>query len=137
MVTSPLTWRPDLNIPMELKYTKTHEWVRIGGDTVTVGITDYAQSELGDIVYVDLPTVGQNLAMGLRMASIESVKTVSEVYSPVSGVVMDANRNLTSKSESVNNDPYEDGWIAKIKMHNTNEIDLLLTAEAYEATLDV
>jgi glycine cleavage system H protein len=120
---------------LELKYTKTHEWVRIGGETVTVGITDYAQSELGDIVYIDLPTVGQSVAMGVPMASIESVKTVSEVYAPVSGEVMDTNKNLAAKSETVNNDPYEDGWIAKIKMHNTNEIDLLMTADHYEATI--
>ncbi|MEX2243104.1 MAG: glycine cleavage system protein GcvH [Fimbriimonadaceae bacterium] len=120
---------------MELKYTKTHEWVRIGGESVTVGITDYAQSELGDIVYVDLPTVGQNVAMGMPMASIESVKTVSEVYAPISGEVMDTNKNLAAKSETVNNDPYEDGWIVKIKMLNSNELDLLMTADHYEATL--
>lgn len=124
-----------MNIPLELKYTKTHEWVRIGGESVTVGITDYAQSELGDIVYVDLPTVGQSVAMGMPMASIESVKTVSEVYAPVSGEVMDTNKNLAAKSETVNNDPYEDGWIVKIKMLNSNELDLLMTAEHYEATL--
>ena len=124
-----------MNIPLELKYTKTHEWVRIGGETVTVGITDYAQSELGDIVYVDLPTVGQNVAMGMPMASIESVKTVSEVYAPISGEVMDTNKNLAAKSETVNNDPYEDGWIVKIKMLNSNELDLLMTADHYEATI--
>lgn len=124
-----------MNIPLELKYTKTHEWVRIGGESVTVGITDYAQSELGDIVYVDLPTVGQNVAMGMPMASIESVKTVSEVYAPISGEVMDTNKNLAAKSETVNNDPYEDGWIVKIKMLNSNELDLLMTADHYEATL--
>jgi glycine cleavage system H protein len=120
---------------LELKYTKTHEWVRIGGETVTVGITDYAQSELGDIVYVDLPTVGQNVAMGSPMASIESVKTVSEVYAPISGEVMDTNKNLAAKSETVNNDPYDDGWLVKIKMLNSNELDLLMTADHYEATI--
>lgn len=124
-----------MNIPLELKYTKTHEWVRIGGESVTVGITDYAQSELGDIVYIDLPTVGQSVAMGVPMASIESVKTVSEVYAPVSGEVMDTNKNLAAKSETVNNDPYDDGWLVKIKMLNSNELDLLMTADHYEATL--
>ena len=124
-----------MNIPLELKYTKTHEWVRIGGESVTVGITDYAQSELGDIVYIDLPTVGQSVAMGTPMASIESVKTVSEVYAPVSGEVMDTNKNLAAKSETVNNDPYDDGWLVKIKMLNSNELDLLMTADHYEATL--
>jgi glycine cleavage system H protein len=124
-----------VNIPLELKYTKTHEWVRIGGESVTVGITDYAQSELGDIVYIDLPTVGQSVAMGVPMASIESVKTVSEVYAPVSGEVMDTNKNLAAKSETVNNDPYDDGWLVKIKMLNSNELDLLMTADHYEATL--
>jgi len=124
-----------VNIPLELKYTKTHEWVRIGGESVTVGITDYAQSELGDIVYIDLPTVGQSVAMGTPMASIESVKTVSEVYAPVSGEVMDTNKNLAAKSETVNNDPYDDGWLVKIKMLNSNELDLLMTADHYEATL--
>lgn len=104
------------NIPADLKYTKTHEWVRVEGDVATIGITDFAQSELGDIVFVELPNVGRSLSAGDTFGSIESVKTVGDVYAPVSGEVLEANEALAAQSELVNSDPYGKGYLVKIRL---------------------
>jgi len=120
------------NIPSDLKYAKSHEWVRVEGDVATIGITDFAQSELGDVVYVDLPAAGKVLAIGDIFGSVESVKTVSDLYSPVAGEVVESNSLLTSASENVNTDPYGDGWMVKIKI-TASIPDSLLDAEAYGA----
>jgi glycine cleavage system H protein len=123
-----------VNVPADLKYTKTHEWVRLEGDTATVGITDHAQSELGDIVFVDLPTPGRALKPGETFGSVESVKTVSDVYSPVAGEVLEANETLGAQSELVNTDPYGSGWLVKIKVSEPPEG--LLDADGYLTFLD-
>jgi len=115
----------------DLKYTKTHEWVRLEGDVATVGITDFAQSELGDIVYVDLPTVGRTVSSGDSLGSIESVKTVSDFYAPVSGTVTDVNPALGAQSELVNSDPYEKGYLIKIQLTDPSSADALLTSSQY------
>lgn len=120
------------NIPSDLKYTKSHEWVRVEGDVATIGITDFAQSELGDVVYVDLPTVGKALAVGDIFGSVESVKTVSDLYAPVPGEVVEVNSALANASENVNSDPYGDGWMIKIKLTASLPGDLM-DAEAYGA----
>ncbi|MDH4389710.1 MAG: glycine cleavage system protein GcvH [Fimbriimonas sp.] len=104
------------NIPADLKYTESHEWVRVDGDVATIGITDHAQSELGDVVYVDLPTVGKSLAIGETFGSVESVKTVSDLYAPVAGEVIEVNGELASASELVNSDPYGQGFMIKIRL---------------------
>lgn len=120
------------NIPSDLKYTKSHEWVRVEGDVATIGITDFAQSELGDVVYVDLPTVGKALAVGDIFGSVESVKTVSDLYAPVPGEVVEVNSALANASENVNSDPYGDGWMIKIKLTASLPGDLM-DSEAYGA----
>lgn len=122
-----------MNVPGDLKYTKSHEWVRIEGDTATIGITDHAQSELGDIVFVDLPNEGRQLGAEEVFGSVESVKAVSDIYSPVSGEVVEANGTLGAQSELVNSDPYGQGWLIKVKL--SGEPEGLLTASEYEATL--
>lgn len=122
-----------MNVPAELKYTKSHEWIRIDGDTATVGITDHAQSELGDIVFVELPSVGQSLVQNQTFGSVESVKTVSDVYAPIAGTVTEFNSKVGSQSEVMNSDPYGDGWLIKIKMANPADADSLLDAQAYSA----
>jgi glycine cleavage system H protein len=104
------------NIPADLKYTESHEWVRIEGDVATIGITDHAQSELGDVVYVDLPSVGKTLAIGETFGSVESVKTVSDLYAPVAGEVIEINGELAAASELVNSDPYGQGFMIKIRL---------------------
>ncbi len=104
------------NIPADLKYTESHEWVRVEGDVATIGITDHAQSELGDVVYVDLPSVGKTLAIGDTFGSVESVKTVSDLYAPVAGEVIEVNGELASASELVNSDPYGQGFMIKIRL---------------------
>lgn len=119
------------NIPSDLKYVQSHEWVRIEGDTAVIGITDFAQSELGDVVYADLPTVGRILAAGDSFGSVESVKTVSDVYAPVSGEVVEVNEALGAQSELINSDPYDKGYLIKIKLSNPSEVDALLDAAAY------
>ena len=124
-----------MNVPSELKYTKTHEWVRVEGDIATIGITDHAQAELGDIVFVELPSPGRVLAQGASFGSVESVKTVSDAYAPVAGEVTEVNAALGSQSELVNSDPYGAGWILKIKMSNPDEANGLLDAVAYGASL--
>lgn len=118
------------NIPADLKYTKTHEWVRIEGDVATIGISDFAQSELGDVVFVELPNVGRSLAVGDTFGSIESVKTVSDVYSPVAGEVIEINEALGSQSELVNSDPYGKGYLVKVRMGDGDAAGLL-SAEEY------
>ncbi len=118
-------------VPEELKYTKEHEWVKVDGDVAIVGITDYAQSELGDIVYVELPEVGRKVEKGEAVATIEAVKTAADVYAPVSGEVIEVNSALEEHAELVNKDPYGEGWIVKIKMSNPDELNELLSAEEY------
>lgn len=121
------------NVPADLKYTKTHEWVRVEGDVATIGITDFAQSELGDVVYVDLPNVGRVLASGDSFGSVESVKTVSDVYAPVGGEVTEANALLGSQSELMNSDPYGKGFLVKIRLADPSQVDNLLDAAGYSA----
>ncbi|MFN9595447.1 MAG: glycine cleavage system protein GcvH [Bacteroidota bacterium] len=122
-----------MNFPADLKYTKDHEWVRIDGDTATVGITDFAQSELGDIVYVDVNTVGDNIEKEAVFGTVEAVKTVSDLFMPISGEILELNDGLESAPETVNKDPYGDGWMIKIRLSNPAEIDALLSADAYMA----
>jgi glycine cleavage system H protein len=120
------------NCPDDLQYTKDHEWVRISGDKGTVGITEYAQESLGDVVYVELPKVGEHFNAHDPFGSVESVKAVSELYIPVSGDVLKVNEALTDKPELVNSDPYTDGWMIEIKIDKKSDIDRLLSAAEYE-----
>ena len=122
-------------VPEDLFYTKDHEWARIEGDVAYVGITDYAQGELGDIVYLDVPTVGEMLSAGEKFGDIEAVKTVAEAYMPVSGEVVEFNDALESAPELVNASPYEEGWIIKIKFSDPSEFDTLLKAEEYKESV--
>jgi glycine cleavage system H protein len=121
------------NIPPDLKYASTHEWIRVEGDVATIGITDHAQSELGDVVYVDLPTVGRVLAMGDAFGSVESVKTVSDVYAPVGGEVIEVNDVLSAQSELMNTDPYGRGYLIKMRLADVSDLAQLLDADAYAA----
>lgn len=121
-----------MNIPSELKYTKDHEWIKIDGDTATVGITDFAQSELGDIVYVDVDTLDDTVEQDEVFGTVEAVKTVSDLFMPLTGEVIEFNEALEDSPESVNKDPYGDGWMIKIKLSDTGQIDSLLDAEAYK-----
>jgi glycine cleavage system H protein len=123
------------NVPADLKYTNSHEWVRVDGDVATIGITDYAQSELGDIVYVDLPTQGRVLNSGDSFGSVESVKTVSDAYTPVSGEVVEVNDALGAQSELLNSDPYGKGWMVKIRLSDPSQTGSLLDSDAYAGTL--
>ncbi|NLW59405.1 MAG: glycine cleavage system protein GcvH [Firmicutes bacterium] len=118
-------------VPSDLKYTSEHEWVRVEGDRATVGITDYAQKELGDVVYVDLPAVGEKIKAKAEMGSVESVKAVSDIYAPLTGEIMAVNEELQFNPELVNQDPYGKGWIAEIEIANPEELQKLLTAEEY------
>jgi glycine cleavage system H protein len=120
-----------MNIPAELKFTKDHEWVRIEGDTATIGITDFAQSELGDIVFVEIETEGETLDKEEIFGSIEAVKTVSDLFMPISGEIAEFNDSLEASPEVVNNDPYGDGWMVKVTISDTSELEDLLSAEAY------
>jgi len=123
--------------PADLKYTKSHEWVRDAGDgTVTLGITDHAQAALGDLVFVEVPEVGRKLAVGDACAVVESVKAASDVYCPVSGEVVEANEGLADAPEKVNDAPYGDGWLIKIRLDDDSVMDALLDPAAYAATLD-
>ena len=122
-----------MNIPSDLKYSKSHEWVRVEGGTGTVGVTDFAQHELGDIVYVELPEVGRKVKAGETMGTIESVKAVSEVYAPVSGTIAEVNGALSDAPETVNKDPHGAGWICRVKLDDPKELDALLGADAYAA----
>lgn len=121
-----------MNIPSDLKYTKDHEWVRIDGDVATVGITDFAQGELGDIVYVEVETVGEEMDQEEVFGTVEAVKTVSDLYLPLSGEILEFNEALESDPEVVNSDPYGDGWMIKIKISDAGQIDELLSADAYK-----
>ena len=121
-----------MNIPAELKYTKDHEWVKIEGNQATIGITDFAQSELGDIVYVDISSVGQQINQHDVFGTVEAVKTVSDLYMPVSGKVTEFNKGLESAPEKVNSDPYGDGWMVKVTITNTAEASGLLSASQYK-----
>ena len=121
--------------PSNLKYSKEHEWVKVEGDVATVGITAHAQSSLGDIVYVELPKVGAKYNAMKEFGVVESVKTVSTLYCPVSGEVAEVNPKLSSAPEAINNDPYGEGWMIKLKMTNPSDLDKLLSASDYEALL--
>ena len=121
-----------MNVPAELKYTKDHEWIKVEGDNVTIGITDFAQGELGDIVYVEVETEGEDLAKEEVFGTVEAVKTVSDLFMPVSGEVTAFNEAIESTPESVNNDPYGDGWMIKVKLSDVSELDDLLSADEYE-----
>ncbi len=120
-----------MNFPSELKYTKEHEWIRIEGDEAYVGITEFAQRELGDIVYVDINTVGQEIGQNEIFGTVEAVKTVSDLYIPVSATVLEVNADLNNSPELVNSDPYGKGWMIKIKFSDPSQLDQLLTADAY------
>ena len=120
-----------MNIPQELKYTNDHEWIKIEGDVVTVGVTDFAQGELGDIVYVEVDTVDEELSKEEVFGTVEAVKTVSDLFMPISGEVIEFNETLETNPEKINEDPYGDGWIIKIKVSDSSEIDALLSADDY------
>ncbi len=124
-----------MNIPENLKYTKDHEWVSIEGDVATVGITEFAQSELGDIVYVEIETEGESLDIEEVFGSVEAVKTVSDLFMPLTGEVLEFNESLESSPETVNSDAYGEGWMIKIKISNPEEVANLLDAEAYSALI--
>lgn len=120
-----------MNIPESLKYTEDHEWIKIEGDVATVGITDFAQSELGDIVYVEIETEGESIDKGEVFGTVEAVKTVSDLFMPVSGEIIAVNEDLEDAPETVNDDPYERGWMIKIKMSNVKELEELLSDSQY------
>ncbi len=124
-----------MNIPAELKYTKDHEWVSVDGDVATVGITDFAQGELGDIVYVEVETLDETLEMEAVFGTVEAVKTVSDLFLPVSGEIVEFNDSLETEPELVNSDPYGQGWMIKVKMSDPSEAEGLLSAEDYAALI--
>ncbi len=124
-----------MNVPDNLKYTKDHEWLKVDGDTALVGITDFAQHELGDIVFIEVETVGETLSKGEAFGTIEAVKTVSDMYMPVGGEVLEFNEELTTKPETVNKDPYTAGWIVKIRITDPSETDALMDAAQYGAQI--
>jgi glycine cleavage system H protein len=124
-----------MNFPAELKYTKDHEWVRVEGNVATIGITDFAQKELGDIVYVDVTTIGETVAREEIFGTVEAVKTVSDLFMPISGKVLEMNKDIDASPESVNNDAYGKGWMIKASIDNTAELADLLTADAYKALI--
>jgi glycine cleavage system H protein len=124
-----------MNIPQDLKYTQDHEWVRIEGDEATVGITDFAQSELGDIVYVEVETVGESLDKEAVFGTVEAVKTVSDLFIPLAGEITAFNEGLEDTPELVNDDPYDKGWIIKMKLSDLSQLDALLTHEGYKAVI--
>lgn len=124
-----------MNYPAELKYTADHEWLRVEGDIAYIGVTDFAQSELGDIVFIDINTVGQTVAKGEIFGTVEAVKTVSDLYIPVTGEVLEVNPALDGTPELVNNDPYGEGWMVKIKIIDAAELSELLSVEDYQKTL--
>lgn len=124
-----------MNIPSDLKYSKDHEWVRVEGDIATIGITEFAQGELGDIVYVEIETVGETMDRDEVFGTVEAVKTVSDLYLPLSGEILEFNEGLEDEPENVNNDPYGDGWMIKLKIADQSELDDLLSHEAYKALI--
>lgn len=121
-----------MNIPNELKYTKDHEWIAIDGEIATVGITDFAQRELGDIVYVEIETVGELLKADEVFGTVEAVKTVSDLFLPVEGEILELNEDLETSPEDVNNDPYDKGWMIKMKVSNPGDLDNLLSSDEYK-----
>ena len=124
-----------MNVPKDLKYTNDHEWVKLEGDIATVGVTDFAQGELGDIVYVEVDTLDEELEREEVFGTVEAVKTVSDLFMPISGEVIEFNESLETNPEKVNEDPYEEGWMIKIKISNPSEIDELLSSEDYSNTI--
>lgn len=125
-----------MNIPTELRYSKTDEWVRVEGDVATIGITDYAQSELGDIVYVELPEPGRILQTEELFGTVESVKAVADLYAPIAGEVIESNTAVVGRTELLNEDPYGEGWLVKVRLAEPADVDGLLTAEQYEAYIE-
>lgn len=121
-----------MNFPAELKYTKDHEWIRVEGEEATIGITEFAQRELGDIVFIEVPTVGEEVAANEVFGTVEAVKTVSDLYMPVTATVLSVNDELDGSPELVNSDPYSGGWIIKAKISNSTDLESLLSAEAYQ-----
>ena len=124
-----------MNIPADLKYTKDHEWVLVDGDVATIGITDFAQKELGDIVYVEVETLDKTLERDEIFGTVEAVKTVSDLFLPLSGEIIEFNDSLESDPEKVNADPYGDGWMVKVKISDMSEVDALLSSEDYKALI--
>jgi glycine cleavage system H protein len=124
-----------MNFPSNLRYTKDHEWVSIDGNTATIGITDYAQRELGDIVYVEVETIGKSLKAGDVFGTVEAVKTVSDLFLPVDGTIKELNAALANSPESVNNDPYGEGWMIKMTVNNPADVNALMDAAAYETVV--
>ncbi len=124
-----------MNIPQNLKYTKDHEWVSVENDIATIGITDFAQGELGDIVFIEIETEGETLEKESTFGTVEAVKTVSDLFMPLSGEIISFNKSLETNPENVNSNPYTDGWMIKIKMNNPSELDQLMDADAYQEML--
>ena len=124
-----------MSVPEELQYTKSHEWVRTEDDTATIGITDHAQDELGDVVFVELPQQGATLDAGDSFGTVESVKAVSDLYTPIGGEVVEVNEALSDSPEKINEDPYGDGWLVKVRLADTSELDALLDVNAYKDLL--
>jgi glycine cleavage system H protein len=122
-----------MNFPANLRYTKDHEWIQLDGNVATIGITDFAQGELGDIVYVEVDAIGKNLQAHEVFGTVEAVKTVSDLYLPVSGTILELNPNLNSQPELVNSDPYGDGWMIKMTVDNVADVEALMDAAAYES----
>ncbi|WP_333625909.1 glycine cleavage system protein GcvH [Sphingobacterium siyangense] len=125
-----------MNFPAELKYTKDHEWIRVEGDEAVVGITDFAQRELGDIVFVDINTVGEEVAANEVFGTIEAVKTVSDLFLPVSATILSVNEAIDVSPELVNSDPYGEGWIVRVKLNNVADVDALLSADQYKEEIN-
>lgn len=121
-----------MNIPADLKYTKDHEWIRVDGDTAFVGVTDFAQGELGDIVFIEVETVGESLEEGETFGTIEAVKTVSDLFMPISADILEFNEQLNSTPELINKDPYGEGWIVKVKVQDPSQLSALLSPESYK-----
>ena len=124
-----------MNFPDNLRYTKDHEWIKLNGNTATIGITDFAQSELGDIVYVEVETIGKALKAGEVFGTVEAVKTVSDLFLPVDGTIIELNASLANSPESVNNDPYGEGWMVKMTVDNPADFEALMDAAAYKAVV--
>ena len=124
-----------MNTPNELRYTKEHEWIKVEENTAVIGITDFAQNELGDIVFVELPEVGDEVTLNQPFGSVESVKTVSELYSPISGTVVEVNEELSDSPELLNESPYGTAWMIKVELSNPSEVEALLTADAYKEVI--
>ena len=124
-----------MNVPKNLKYTNDHEWIKVDGDIATIGITDFAQGELGDIVYVEVDTLEETLDKEAVFGTVEAVKTVSDLFMPISGKILEFNESLETNPEKVNDNPYEDGWMIKMKISDASELDELLSPEDYENTI--